>query len=634
MRVLYNEGRVVGLSAYELFVRDQISRGVDPEDIPSEPEWITRSVIMARGGSMILVVPANTAAGYHDFTLPQGTTLVPGTPLYATLFEGEVTPESVNGVWAAHVTDNGRLISNTSTRHPVTPGLPADVPAKSDTSVPSTYQQQCIEYMKITSAIAIQPGQWVASDVAAPEMKLEPDLTVPGFIRILCSEALEVAVPILITGFVSTEVVKTGMLAEDFGVTYKSGEFIGPAVFPWASKVEMLVTAGPLKEFIDWYVPSKHPVYYHVDTGNIIPAELTDGSDVILQAPTATKAGWTFVGWRLDTQANSDVLSSLLANRDDIHVYAVFQKIITVTLSGGSSVLYDSGNSYYNNNNSIGASITLSTVGNPYTSDWMLMGYREDQQPLPVIPYQGGSTYTFNDSITLYAIFVQRLYLYVTQKGLRMDYSGMRRRCGDNISTLTLYAEDPTSLQDATFLGYSDDPNSTTIVNTTLSTGIEITDDTYRYAVWKYDDAVLDTSTHSCYRRGPGSVDVTTLDTTHYERLAITASCKITMAQYATQNNATLNIGSAWFMTGHAGQQQGERIEVAVEGTNTWWTSDSGGYLTANAASQTVTTSVLSASSTYQVQVVLALDVNPWDEHDTSGATVTRIEGLGRTVVY
>ena len=106
------------------------------------------------------------------------------------------------------------------------------------------------------------------------------------------------------------------------------------------------------------------------------------------------------------------------------------------------------------------------------------------------------------------------------------------------------------------------------------------------------------------------------------------------MAQYATQNNATLNIGSAWFMTGHAGQQQGERIEVAVEGTNTWWTSDSGGYLTANAASQTVTTSVLSASSTYQVQVVLALDVNPWDEHDTSGATVTRIEGLGRTVVY
>lgn len=633
MRVLYNEGRVVGLSAYELFVRDQISRGVNPEDIPSEPEWITRSVIMARGGSMILVVPANTTAGYHDFTLPQGTTLVPGTPLYATLFEGEVTPESVNGVWAAHVTDNGRLISNTSTRHPVTPGLPADVPAKSDTSVPSTYQQQCIEYMKITSAIAIQPGQWIASDVAAPEMKLEPDLTVPGFIRILCSEALEVAVPILITGFVSTEVVKTGMLAEDFGVTYKSGEFIGPAVFPWASKVEILVTAGPLKEFIDWYVPSKHPVYYHIDTADIVPAELTDGSDVILQAPPAVKSGWTFVGWRLNNQPSPDVLQTLIANRDDIHVYAVFQKVITVTLAGGSETLYDTGNGYYNNGNSVGASITISAVGNPYSSDWFLMGYRDDQQPLPVMQYQDGFTYTFNDSITIYAIFVQRLYLHVTAKGLQVDYMGMRRRCGDTFSTLTLYAEDPTPLQDATFLGYSDDPNSTTIVNTTLANGIDITEDTYRYAVWKYDDAVLDATTHSCYRRGAGTVDVVTLDTTHYGSLVISASCRITMARWATQNNATLNIGGAWFMTGHAGQQQGERIEVAVEGTRTWWTSDSEGVLTAHADPQTVTTAV-SASSAYAVQVSMNYDVADYPDHDTSGATVTRIEGLGRTVVY
>ena len=254
MRILYNEGRVLGLSAYEMFVRRQIADGVDPADIPSESEWTTTQITDARGGAMILKIAQGTEAGVHDYMLPEGTALRGDGVMYATLFEGEIDTE-VDGVWATHVTDYGRLVENTESNSPITPGQPSDVPAKSNpTELPDSYRKQCVDYMRINSAVAVQPGEWVESGETAPYKLLTPNITEPGFVRISFMEDIESDLYLLITGFISTGLIDGYITTEDINADYKSGQFLGPAIFPWTSKIQLLMTTDSLKGYIDWYL--------------------------------------------------------------------------------------------------------------------------------------------------------------------------------------------------------------------------------------------------------------------------------------------------------------------------------------------------------------------------------------------
>lgn len=96
---LYNEGRVVGLSAYEAFVRlflaDPNNTGKQP---PDEKEWLSSSI--ASGSSMLVKVPQKTQIGgqdiaddqYHviDILLPNDTTLCAANTITAALAEVEV----------------------------------------------------------------------------------------------------------------------------------------------------------------------------------------------------------------------------------------------------------------------------------------------------------------------------------------------------------------------------------------------------------------------------------------------------------------------------------------------------------------------------------------------------------------
>lgn len=253
MRAIYNEGRVVGLSSYELFVKRQLAEGADPADIPSESEWVTSSITDAKGGAMILRIPSGSH-GVRDFVLPSGTTLCGSGPMYATLFEGDVDLDT-SGVWGQHVTDYGRLISNTPSSSPIAPGRAGNVPTKPNPSVMTpTYRAQCVDYMKINSAIAVQPGDWEPSDQTFPYKKLRPVFNYPGFVRVSFSAETTSDIYIMITGFISTEILTEFIDVEDFTADYKDGQTLGPVVFPWASKIQMLMTTDSLKGYIDWYL--------------------------------------------------------------------------------------------------------------------------------------------------------------------------------------------------------------------------------------------------------------------------------------------------------------------------------------------------------------------------------------------
>ena len=67
MRRIYNEGRVTGLSSWELYVRQLLTS--NPDAVPlSEREWLASTV--SDNNSMILKIEAGTTAGYHDYVLP------------------------------------------------------------------------------------------------------------------------------------------------------------------------------------------------------------------------------------------------------------------------------------------------------------------------------------------------------------------------------------------------------------------------------------------------------------------------------------------------------------------------------------------------------------------------------------
>ena len=96
---IYNEGRVVGLSAWELFVKQALGDGMSPEVIPNEQQWLTSMIGM--GSSMILKISADTQAGVHDYPLPINSNLSAAGVIIANPFMGDCAWDS--STWATKV---------------------------------------------------------------------------------------------------------------------------------------------------------------------------------------------------------------------------------------------------------------------------------------------------------------------------------------------------------------------------------------------------------------------------------------------------------------------------------------------------------------------------------------------------
>lgn len=267
MRVIYNEGRVQGLSSYESYLRQILS--VNPNaNALDERKWL--SAALNANQSMVLKIPAGTTRGVHDYTLPKESDLCGCSIIYATVFEGKCTvvepdPDERYG-WAIRVDDYGRLISNTYEHHPETPGLPENVPYKSDPiTIDGEYLRRCKEYLKLTGALMLQPGEWITNiqdvnllteqsepiltedeqELLVPYNEFEqyasfkPDLSKPGFVRIGIDEDISYDLYIILTGFSYKTLTEGEVSYEhlDFAKRPEDGDFLGPARFPWGCKI-------------------------------------------------------------------------------------------------------------------------------------------------------------------------------------------------------------------------------------------------------------------------------------------------------------------------------------------------------------------------------------------------------------
>lgn len=238
MRRLYNEGRVLGMSAYEMYVRN--AKQLDPNRSPaSEKEWLAST--LADGSSMLLRVGVTAQEGYNvqSVFLPTGTRLAAANTIFASPFIGDayanVSSDESWG-WATRVTDYGCLAANNADYHPSDTGIP---PTRQPIQLSSDEIDSLKEYAKIIDGVVLQDGTWEENSNKPPYMDFTPDLSATPRIRLLLNGAIKKPFYVLLTGF-TNKVVDAGESGFQSPVNSPSpqdGDFLGPWQFPWAAKI-------------------------------------------------------------------------------------------------------------------------------------------------------------------------------------------------------------------------------------------------------------------------------------------------------------------------------------------------------------------------------------------------------------
>ena len=275
-RKIFNEGRIQGLSSYEIYTKLHQATVTDPTVQPaSEREWLASSLAM--GASMLLKIEADTNHEDNenwtkDIQFPDNTLLCAANTIMASFFtgEGEYGVQQSAGMhpnWANRVSDYGSLISNTETLHPdgqVGPTGNVPVQASAIQNWPQTQKDKLANYMKIVDGIIIQPGTWEESDNNPPARDLAANLGSYPRIRLLFKGPITTDFEILLTGFSIRAVVigETG-LAGSTGTTGlarpENGDYLGPGQFPWANKVIFSVPSSYIAYFASGAYTRKLP---------------------------------------------------------------------------------------------------------------------------------------------------------------------------------------------------------------------------------------------------------------------------------------------------------------------------------------------------------------------------------------
>lgn len=252
-RTLYNEGRVVGYSAYEMYVRHHLS--VAPNTTPaSEKEWLAS--MMAMGSSMLLKIAAEeesiSGAHYIEVDFPSNSRLCAANNIIASFFGGTGYVNGTETGWATKVTDYGPLISNTALSSP----NETTIPAANVTSLPVETINQIREYMKILDGIVIQPGTWTVNPNNPPQKDFKPTLSSVPKLRILLSSRIEKSFYIVLTGFTNRTVVdgQTGFDSAANTQSSEDGDFLGPWAFPWSAKIFFSVPSS----FVNYFITNKY----------------------------------------------------------------------------------------------------------------------------------------------------------------------------------------------------------------------------------------------------------------------------------------------------------------------------------------------------------------------------------------
>mgnify|MGYP006935421936 CR=1 FL=1 len=234
-RKIWNEGRVQGYSAYEIYLKQSLSDNPDLQPA-TEREWLASSI--ACGSSMVVKIPkTSNDTGYLDISLPENSRLCAANVIFANLFLGNCEYDA-NSYFAKRVINYGFCINNKLNSHPDVNGT--QIPTTDDDTSLESVISYSEAYNKIIDGVVIQPGKWSETgDEDGQYMDLSPDMSKSPFIRIFYSGKIESTVQILITGFTIRSVISgiCGIDGSYNATSPQDGTFLGPSQFPWAAKI-------------------------------------------------------------------------------------------------------------------------------------------------------------------------------------------------------------------------------------------------------------------------------------------------------------------------------------------------------------------------------------------------------------
>lgn len=245
-KTIYNEGRVVGLSSHEIYVKEALGEFPDIEPA-TEREWLASS--LGSGASLLYRMPQTVDKSeieewILEFDLPGDSRLGAANTIVASWFDGEAEIDSQG--WATKVTSYGDLIVNDAS-------LTGKESSKSKTNNISWSEDKIAKFkgfMKIVDGVVIQPGTWTATG-GAPVNDFSPDLNEKPFIRLKVKGNIDKPFFILFTGFTIRTVLAGTTGLDGSTATYRpdDGDFLGPAIYPWANKIIFSLPTSYTAEF-------------------------------------------------------------------------------------------------------------------------------------------------------------------------------------------------------------------------------------------------------------------------------------------------------------------------------------------------------------------------------------------------
>ena len=256
--------------------------------------------------------------------------------------------------------------------------------------------------------------------------------------------------------------------------------------------------------------------------------------------------GWVFVGWREDTRASSNVLSSKIMGTEPITLYAVFKQTITVGYTDNNGRNTTSDTRYYNNGNFVNPSFTLYQQG---ASGWTSRGWSTSNQGDASITYLNGATFERNKSVELYALYQKNVRLTTVVNGTSsyVDKTMYWAPAGEVIPTFAV--SNPT-ISGATFKGWSVTAGNATVSYSSLASGIKLSSNLTVYAVVTYSNVTLKSGSTSYSRDSGTDLNVITgIDGSKYSSLSI-------------------GVGDAWVETGRWATVCSARAILRVKTSN------------------------------------------------------------------
>ncbi len=330
-------------------------------------------------------------------------------------------------------------------------------------------------------------------------------------------------------------------------------------------------------------------VTYNVDSGVSYSEEVD--SDATCLSPTTftpTKSGYTFVGWKENTSADSSVLSSKIMGDNPITLYAVFKQTITLTTyHGTTTATTNTGTRYYNNANVANPTFTVAASA---ISGWTFDGWiTSSTATVMQTTYSSISSLSLSANTTLYGRYNQTVTV--------TTYNGFGVASSTDLTKIKLYGVDYNSIYTRsndtisgwTFNGWCTSSSATAAVVYSSITNLTVSSNMVLYA--KHSQTI----TLSYNGNGNTSGSTASQTGTRYLNSGNYSNPSITVASNGfTRTSYTFN---GWAMGSASGTKYNAGSSVTLTASTTF-------YATWLGIPYTWISNYLAASSTYPLSII------------------------------